>query len=486
MGVYTVNQTDGSLQRVAGGTLYADAPIGAIQSYGGVIAPAGWLICDGSAVSRTEYAELFAVIGINFGEGDGETTFGIPDLRECVPVGVGKNITKSIANHDRYDLGQFKDDALGTHDHPLKTVTTATYNTAGVPVGVAVNNTPTSATHGKQLGVNYIIKAKMVGVPADLEAQIDADYQKKDLAQAVEGETTVEDALGALSANKQPKTLDTPLIIAGTNQTTVEGALGKLNGAVIQPYSKTYSTSHDRYVKIGTLGISDGGETKRIVLDIEVFSDSTFFGYVRLNLESRYGTISINGETNIDIFNGVANSPAIVISKDTTNNVYVIYMDTPYSYLYLKVFTVVSSTSFNIGDFSANASIDGTEVFNSATDLTKIAYIKPDIYSTSETKTNKVWIDGKPIYRKVVNLGTLPSTDTDPYNVPHGITNISTVVSIEAFIVQSAITETIPNYLSDTKYIGRARFRNEYVSISTKGNWSEATGYAILEYTKTT
>lgn len=167
MGVYTVNQTDGSLVRVAGSTLYADAPIGAIQSYGGETAPAGWLICDGSAVSRTEYAELFAVIGINFGEGDGETTFGIPDLRECVPVGAGKNITKSIANHDRYDLGQFKDDALGTHDHPLKTVTTATYNTAGVPVGVAVNNTPTSATHGKQLGVNYIIKAKQVALPAD-------------------------------------------------------------------------------------------------------------------------------------------------------------------------------------------------------------------------------------------------------------------------------------------------------------------------------
>lgn len=172
MGVYTVNQTDGSLQRVAGGTLYADAPIGAIQSYGGETAPAGWLICDGSTVSRTEYAELFAVIGINFGVGDGETTFGIPDLRECVPVGAGKNITKSIATHDRYDLGQFKDDALGTHNHPLVSVTTATFNTAGVPVGIGNNNTPTSATHGKQLGVNYIIKAKQIGMPTDFVSAV--------------------------------------------------------------------------------------------------------------------------------------------------------------------------------------------------------------------------------------------------------------------------------------------------------------------------
>lgn len=174
MGVYTVNQTDGSLVRVAGGMLYADAPIGAIQSYGGETAPAGWLICDGSTLSRTDYAELFAVIGTNFGEGDGETTFNIPDLRECVPVGAGKNITKSITNHDRYNLGQFKDDELGKHNHPLVVETRATYNTAGVPIGIGNNNTPTSATHGKQLGVNYIIKAKQIAVPADIQSAIEA------------------------------------------------------------------------------------------------------------------------------------------------------------------------------------------------------------------------------------------------------------------------------------------------------------------------
>ena len=190
MGVYKVNQTDGSLLRVAGGTLYADAPIGAIQSYGGETAPAGWLMCDGSTLSRTDYAELFAVIGINFGEGDGETTFSIPDLRECVPVGAGKNLTKSITNHDRYNLGQFKDDALGTHNHPLVSVTTATYNTAGVPVGIGNNNTPTSATHGKQLGVNYIIKAKQIAVPFDVAEYVRnqnvlSEYEVINLSSAV-------------------------------------------------------------------------------------------------------------------------------------------------------------------------------------------------------------------------------------------------------------------------------------------------------------
>lgn len=50
-------------------------------------APAGWLVANGAAISRTTYAVLFAAIGTAFGTGDGSTTFGLPDLRERVPVG---------------------------------------------------------------------------------------------------------------------------------------------------------------------------------------------------------------------------------------------------------------------------------------------------------------------------------------------------------------------------------------------------------------
>jgi microcystin-dependent protein len=56
-------------------------PIGVIEAFGGTTAPTGWLICDGSQVSRTTYADLYAVIGNNFGSGNGTTTFHLPDLR---------------------------------------------------------------------------------------------------------------------------------------------------------------------------------------------------------------------------------------------------------------------------------------------------------------------------------------------------------------------------------------------------------------------
>lgn len=56
-------------------------PAGIILDWPTETAPAGWLECDGTAVSRTTYANLFAAIGVMFGNGDGATTFNLPDLR---------------------------------------------------------------------------------------------------------------------------------------------------------------------------------------------------------------------------------------------------------------------------------------------------------------------------------------------------------------------------------------------------------------------
>lgn len=54
--------------------------VGEVKAYAGNSTPAGWLLCDGSAVSRTTYARLFEVIGETYGSGDGESTFNLPNL----------------------------------------------------------------------------------------------------------------------------------------------------------------------------------------------------------------------------------------------------------------------------------------------------------------------------------------------------------------------------------------------------------------------
>lgn len=73
-------------------------------------APTGWLLCNGSAISRTTYATLFAVIGTTFGSGDGSTTFNLPDYRDRMPIGAGT--TYSLNSQ-----GGSKDATLVSHTH---------------------------------------------------------------------------------------------------------------------------------------------------------------------------------------------------------------------------------------------------------------------------------------------------------------------------------------------------------------------------------
>jgi len=80
---------------VVSGEIVGDTlPIGSMVPYGSTTAPTNWLICDGSAVSRTTYSELFAVIGTSYGSGDGSTTFNLPNYKGRVPVGYDSSQTE--------------------------------------------------------------------------------------------------------------------------------------------------------------------------------------------------------------------------------------------------------------------------------------------------------------------------------------------------------------------------------------------------------
>jgi microcystin-dependent protein len=60
---------------------------GVVLPFAGAVAPDGWMLCHGQAVSRTAHAHLFAVVGTTYGSGDGSTTFNLPDLRGRVAAG---------------------------------------------------------------------------------------------------------------------------------------------------------------------------------------------------------------------------------------------------------------------------------------------------------------------------------------------------------------------------------------------------------------
>ncbi len=64
-----------------GNTVIIGSEIGTVSAFAMPTAPEGWLVCDGSAISRTDYADLFATIGTLWGHGDQVSTFNLPDLR---------------------------------------------------------------------------------------------------------------------------------------------------------------------------------------------------------------------------------------------------------------------------------------------------------------------------------------------------------------------------------------------------------------------
>lgn len=97
---------------------------GVVKDYGGDVAPAGYLICDGSAISRATYAALFTVIGTKFGAGNGTTTFNIPDCRERVTVGYKSGSTEfgTIGQLYGTKTHQLTIPELPAHNHSYTTV----------------------------------------------------------------------------------------------------------------------------------------------------------------------------------------------------------------------------------------------------------------------------------------------------------------------------------------------------------------------------
>lgn len=164
--------------------------VGVVKMFSGSTAPEGWLICDGSAVSRTTYSELFSIIGTTYGVGDNSTTFNIPNIKGRTVVGLNSSDT------DFNVLG--KNGGEKTHTLTINEIPAHTHNLtydksgAGANTGgtVALGNTSTTSslatlpTGGGQphnnlqpyIVLNYIIKASTTTpVQAEVIDSLDGD-----------------------------------------------------------------------------------------------------------------------------------------------------------------------------------------------------------------------------------------------------------------------------------------------------------------------
>jgi len=131
----------------------AAVPAGTVNTFVGALAPSGYLICDGSAVSRTTYAALFSVIGTSYGSGNGSTTFNLPDMR-------GRNVmgrnTSDGAFNGMGEKGGAKTHTLSlaeipSHRHTVNPPSSTTLTIAGHTHSV----NPPATTSGNQSANHY-------------------------------------------------------------------------------------------------------------------------------------------------------------------------------------------------------------------------------------------------------------------------------------------------------------------------------------------
>lgn len=111
--------------------------IGTIKAWSGAAVPAGWLDCNGAAVSRSTYAALFSEIGTSYGVGDGANTFNVPDFRgrSIVGAGTGSGLTaRSRGQAGGAEVHSLAGSENGLHSHDRKWGDVYGYPT-GAPAG---------------------------------------------------------------------------------------------------------------------------------------------------------------------------------------------------------------------------------------------------------------------------------------------------------------------------------------------------------------
>jgi microcystin-dependent protein len=113
-------------------------PVGTVDQYAGSTDPVGYFICDGRAIARNVYTELFDVIGTTYGVGDGSTTFNIPNLKARVAVGLDATSTYAT------NLG----DTGGSDTHTLTIAELPAHKHGSVDVTGSTNGNGTTTSNG--------------------------------------------------------------------------------------------------------------------------------------------------------------------------------------------------------------------------------------------------------------------------------------------------------------------------------------------------
>lgn len=181
----TISGTTGIVaDNISDATIQLLQPTGSLLMWPTDTAPTGFLLCNGQAVSRDDYADLFAVIQTTFGAGDESTTFNLPDYRDRMPIGAGttysvnstggsadaivvehnhtatSSVTDPGHRHSLHQAGSGYNPGGYSNASPATDDNTG-FATTGITVATTVDSTGSSGTNANlppYLGIYFIIK----------------------------------------------------------------------------------------------------------------------------------------------------------------------------------------------------------------------------------------------------------------------------------------------------------------------------------------
>ena len=252
---------NGILKPVSGAQ-FADTPIGTVIASFLAVAPSGYIKCDDTVYTKADYPELYERIPDVFKDTTNET-FTI-DLREVALKGIGlSSLTSNHYSNTGLTLGEFIEDRIKSHKHNLKMVrnggsgdvgyVSRTNSTTTVEDGAAVMPTGYATNEVKAVGVNYFIKAKQIGLPADIMAGIEENFVSKDeyygytitTGTVISSSTTLTEKLN-FTASKNG-TLYLAIISGSANiascQTSIDGNVVNYDLSGTFPYKKGMTIS---------------------------------------------------------------------------------------------------------------------------------------------------------------------------------------------------------------------------------------------------
>ena len=271
------------------------ARAGFIYPLAGATVPEGFLLCDGAAYSRTEYPELFAAIGTMYGDGDGATTFNVPDLVERVPAGAGrKHVAGEKLGEETHKLTV---EEIPSHSHSVKLqadevasgstysriASSGTFSGAGTLVGstgggAAHNNMQPTAfirayiiATGQKTGISAMdvisgMQALPLGVEYGGTGAIDAENSRKNLGVAPAVESSVHVGCYYRTVEGRAEWINPPMLY-NTEYRTAD----RHNGKVVYTKAIDIGALPDKSSKM----VEHGLNSSATFVSVEAFAQST-------------------------------------------------------------------------------------------------------------------------------------------------------------------------------------------------------------------